>query len=385
MGPTALALVRALGRKGIPVYGVGLSKYEVALSSKYCKPLGATDSRYDPHKLLELLVDFASKQSGAKNPVLYPSGDECVEFIGANYSTLSGYYSFSKLNPTLVELFLDKALFYQACIQHGLPAPLTVLPESASELESISKELTYPCIVKPRYYHRWAMNHGLVKGVVCQKPDELRILAERWANDLHHFIIQEVIDGLETDIYVFAAYFDRNSNPHGVFVGQKIRQYPVGFGTTTMMRTAHKPELEEMSISFLQKVGYEGLCDVEYKYDRRDGSCRIVEINPRIGRWYGIVEAAGHDTIYYSYLDLTDRPIRDVHTESKDVTWAFTSRDFLSVIENKRWGVMSALRSYSGTKTWCIWARDDVKPFFAYFGEMATKGVKYLWRQRNHR
>jgi len=383
MGPTSLALVRALGRKSVPVYGIGLSKYEVSLSSKYCKSLGAADPRYNPDKMLDLLLKFGEAHHKDKKLVLYPTGDECVAFIGNNHNILSSYYRFSKLNPEIVELFLNKAQFHKACVRYGLPVPITFLPTSAGQLYEISKHLHYPCIAKPKYYHQWAMRHGLVKGVVCNNARELLAFGERFG-DVSNFVIQQIMDGPETDIFVFAAYFDRDSRPHGVFIGNKIRQYPVGFGTTTTMKTAHKPELEEMSTNFLRKVGYQGLCDVEYKYDRNSNSFRIIEINPRLGRWYGIVDATGHDTMYYSFLDLTDRPIPDVFVKSRNVTWVFASRDFLSIAANKDWGLGSAFRSYTGPRTWCIWAKDDIKPFFAYFGEMAAKGIKHLRMSKNN-
>lgn len=384
MGPTSLALVRALGRKGVPVFGIGLNKYEVALSSKYCRSLGAIDPRYESERLLEFLLEFGYQQSKDRVLLLYPTGDECVVFIGEHHKELSQYYHFSKLNPEIIELFLNKGRFYHACLEYHLPTPPSFLPISLGELKDIAKDLTFPCIAKPKYYHKWAMKHGLTKGIVCSNPNELLAFGKQIDSDISDFIVQEIIEGSETDIYVFAAYFDRQSHPHGIFTGNKIRQFPVGFGTTTMMKTAHKPELERMSIDFLQKVGYQGLCDVEYKYDRRSNTYKIIEINPRLGRWYGIVNAAGHDTIYYSYLDLTDQPIPDVSVKSKNVTWAFTSRDFISIIKNKEWGVVDALRTYVGRKTWCIWAKDDIKPFLAYFGEIAAKGVKYLRMTANH-
>ena len=373
MGPTALALVRALGRKGVPVYGIGLSKYELSLSSRYCKPIGVADPRYDPDKMLQILLQFGRENVPAQRLVLYPTGDECVAFIGESHIALSKYYRFARLDPETVELFLDKGRFYEACLEHGLPSPLTFLPNSVADLRAISEKINYPCIVKPKYYHKWAMQHGLVKGVVCHKSEELLAAGDRFSDDIGSFIIQEIMDGPETDIYVFAAYFDRDSNPHGIFTGQKIRQYPVGFGTTTMMKTADKPELVEMSVAFLRKVGYQGLCDVEYKYDRRDNIYKIIEINARLGRWYGIVEAAGHDTIFYGYLDLTNQTISDENARSREVTWVLTSRDIPALLKGKDWSFFQALRSYRGPKTWCVWAADDMRPFFAYPREILSK------------
>lgn len=378
MGPTALGLVRALGRKGVNVFGIGLNRFEVSLSSRYCQRLGAIDPRYQPEKLLDLLLEFGHENSKHTKLILYPSGDECVVFIAEYHKELSQYYTFSKLNPDILELFLNKWRFYQACIEHDLSAPTTFRIEGADNLKEIAKKISFPCIMKPIYYHRWAMKQGLNKAVYCKDLSELLECGHKLSENLTELIIQEVIEGGEDNIHVVAAYLDRNSKPHGVFVGQKIRQYPVGFGTTTMIRTADVPDLAEMSINFLQKVGYQGLVDVEYKYDKRSDTYYIIEINPRLGRWYGIVEAAGHDTVYDSYLDLTDQPIPDDVTESRQVKWVFVLRDVLSVANNRLWGISDVFHSYAGSKTWCIWARDDIKPFFAYFGEIVSKGLKRL-------
>lgn len=378
MGPTSLALVRGLGRKGVPVYGVGLNQYELALSSRYCRGLGAIDPRYHPTQLLDLLLEFGRKQSHRGRLLLYPTGDECVVFIAEHHEELARYYSFSKLNRAVMELFLNKARFYEACVEHNLPAPRTFMPKRPEDIREIAEAIAYPCIMKAKYYHRWAMKHGLTKVVYCRNSDELLSCIDTVSEDITDFIVQEVIDGPEDDIYVVAAYFDRTSTPHGVFVGQKIRQYPVGFGTTTLIRSTSVDELKEMSVNFLQKVGYQGLVDIEYKYDRRTNSFYVIEINPRLGRWYGIVEASGLDTMYYSYLDLTDQPIPVDSVKPRAVTWAFVFRDILSVLKNKRWHSMDLFRSYAGPRVWCVWAKDDIRPFFAYFGEMIFKGLKFL-------
>jgi predicted ATP-grasp superfamily ATP-dependent carboligase len=379
MGPTALGLVRALGRKNVKIFGIGLNRFEVSLFSRYCQRLGAIDPRYQPERLLALLLEFGREYSRHTKLVLYPSGDECVVFIAENHRELSRYYAFSKLNPDILELFLNKWRFYEACIEHGLPAPTTFRIEGADGLKAVAAKVQFPCIMKPIYYHRWAMKEGLTKAVFCRDISELLDCGRKLSENLPELIIQEVIEGEEDNIYVVAAYFDRNSTPHGIFVGQKIRQYPVGFGTTTLIRTADNSVLAERSVKFLQKVGYQGLVDVEYKYDRSTGSFYIIEINPRLGRWYGIVEAAGHDTVYYSYLDLTHQPIPKHASDSRQVKWVFVLRDVLSVANNKLWGLSDMFRSYAGTKTWCIWARDDIKPFFAYFGEIINKGLKRLY------
>ncbi|HUT57560.1 MAG TPA: hypothetical protein VM238_03255 [Phycisphaerae bacterium] len=378
MGPTALSIVRGLGRRGVKVYGIGLSRWEVALRSRYCTPLGAIDPRHEPERLCRRLIEFAEEHPDTTK-VLYASGDECVAFIGEHHVELARHYSFSKLGPDTVELFLNKERFYRACVEHGVPAPFTLVPTSPDDLTAFIASGCFPCILKPKYYHKWAPKHGLTKVIYCQRATDLLAQGDSLGSRIADFVVQEVIPGPEEEIYVFAAYFDRSGQPHGAFVGQKIRQYPVGFGTTTAMRAASVPQIEEQSVGFLQKLGYQGLCDVEYKYDRRTNAFRIIEINPRIGRWYGIVEASGHDTVYCSFLDLSGVSLPPLPTsKTRPMTWVFASRDFLSLAASKRFALVEVLRSYGGPVTWCIWARDDVKPFFAYIGEMATKGLGAL-------
>ena len=386
MGPTALSLVRSLGRRGVKVYGIGLSRWEVALRSRYCTPLGAIDPRQEPERLLECLLQFARNQSSRRRLLLYPTGDECVVFVGEHHAELASSYSFSRLDPETIELFLNKERFHRACREHGMPTPLTLAPTSLDELRDWVAKGPFPCILKPKYYHRWAVQHGLAKVIYCQSAGELLGHAHLLGPRITDFIVQEVVTGPEENIYVFAAYFDQGSQPHGVFVGQKVRQYPVGFGTTTMMRTAKAPDIERRSVSFLKGLGYQGLCDVEYKYDSSMRIFKIIEINPRIGRWYGLVEAAGCETVYYSYLDLAGSPIPNTSGgRARSVTWAFVPRDVLAVLTDKRGSCLRAIESYRRPMTWCIWSRDDPKPFFAYFAEMASKGWRALVARKRRR
>ena len=259
MGPTALGLVRALGRKNVKVFGIGLNRFEVSLSSRYCQRLGAIDPRYEPQKLLDFLIEFGQKNSKHNKLILYPSGDECVVFIAENHKELSRYYAFSKLNPDILELFLNKWTFYEACIEHNLPAPTTFRIEGMDDLKEIAVKVKFPCIMKPIYYHRWAMKEGLTKAVFCRDISELLDCGRRLSENLTELIIQEVIEGNEDNIYVVAAYFDRYSTPHGIFVGQKIRQYPVGFGTTTLIRTAEVPGFPGKRA--FTTVQHQGTCD----------------------------------------------------------------------------------------------------------------------------
>ncbi len=89
----SLALVRALGRRGIPVIGIvsGPSRYEH--TSRYVEIVRVPDS--GPAALLTALAEVASRQGPA--PVLIPTNDDMVLFASSHRHILSR--SFRMLLP----------------------------------------------------------------------------------------------------------------------------------------------------------------------------------------------------------------------------------------------------------------------------------------------
>ena len=45
----------------------------------------------------------------------------------------------------------------------------------------------------------------------------------------------------------------------------------------------------------LSLIGFEGLVEIEFKRDPRDGSYKVLDVNPRPWSWFALCEAAGQD------------------------------------------------------------------------------------------
>ena len=61
--------------------------------------------------------------------------------------------------------------------------------------------------------------------------------------------------------------------------------------------------------AMLAAVDYRGIFNVEFKFDRRDGRFKIIELNPR-STWYaGHIARAGIDLPWMSYLDAQGLPV----------------------------------------------------------------------------
>ncbi len=378
-GPTALAGIREVGEYGLSVFAIGVNKYETGLYSKYVTSLGEADPMKDAEKVHALLSRFANEHSGVH--ILIPTGDEYVEFLSKNQSALEQHFQYSLLKRDVSGELLSKSLFYELCQKHAIPAPDTWSSTSDISLSQWADKVMYPCFIKPVYYHKWAKIYGLTKGFSVEDKDSLLQKFAETSQNVKELIVQELIEGSDDNLVVFTAHFDNDSNPIQIFTGRKIRQYPVGFGTTTCARSENIDVIKDYSIKLLHAIGYRGVCDVEYKYDHRDDTYKIIEINPRIGRWYRMVTKSGKTPLLASVLELADSQqetlLEDI-PQKNDKYWYFPIRDIPSILFNREINKGTALSRYlKWDKIWCIYDTKDIKPFFAYFAEMTSKILNY--------
>ncbi len=370
-GPTALAGIREVSREKLDVFAIGLNRFEAGLFSKHCTSLGVCDPFKDSKGLVKLLENFAQKESGKL--ILIPTGDEFIEFLSQYKEELAYFgYKFSLLNNDLSELFLNKEKFYNLCQQTKTPAPKTWTINQDSSLEKWSQDALYPCFIKPIYYHKWAKVYGLKKGFLVFDKDELLRTYDKVSKNIDELIVQEVIEGADDKIVIYTANFSKNLKPKQIFTGRKKRQYPKGFGTTTAAISEDIKEIKNYAENILSEVGFEGVCDVEFKFDKRDGLYKIIEINPRIGRWYRLVTKSGKKPLTSSILDLakSEKTLQESEQENGKL-WLFPIRDLPSIMKT------DAIKDYfKRAKVWCIFELKDPIPFFVYFLEMASKLIK---------
>src|SRR5574341_1720855 len=119
-----------------------------------------------------------------------------------------------------------------------------------------------------------------------------------------HFILQEWIDGPESDQFTCNCYFDRKGRPVVTFVSRKIRQWPPGTGVGCLAVACRNDRVRDETIRLFQSVQYSGLGYVEMKLDQQTGE--LVLIEPNVGRPTGrsaMAEANGVELLYSMYCD----------------------------------------------------------------------------------
>jgi D-aspartate ligase len=152
---SGLALVRSLGRRGIPVYAMDHARMNVGLHTKYAQRYICPDPKIQPNsdRLLRNLKSLRHKI--ACKPVLFPTGDEYVLFVSQNREKLDKDFEIVMADRQVQEDLVSKSGLHQIAIRAGIPEPQTYIIKSPNELSYVSEEIPYPCILKPTYSKSW--------------------------------------------------------------------------------------------------------------------------------------------------------------------------------------------------------------------------------------
>lgn len=370
LSPTGIGIVRSLRKEGVKVFAFDIKgKYDIgktrhAICGICPNPISEEEALL--HYLIELGRTFNQK------PVLYAGSDDFVQFISKHRTVLYGYYHFLLPNSALVESVLDKTKTYELAVKYNIPCPKTFKIPNENYLEQIMSEITFPCILKPVYSSdfRKKVDHKLYKkAIYVEQAGELweQYLLYRPFGEL---MIQEAIPGEETCIFSVKTLFDKDMNLTGIWMNQKIHQFPPDFGSSAMVISKRDEEVIELAVSFLTKLKFKGLAITEFKRDPRDGQLKFIEINPRIGLTQSLSTAVGVNLAHLYYLLLTEQNPSPITTQKEGIKWVYLVRDYISFVQNKRNGKMRFskwLKDFSGKKVEALFAWSDPLPFIRSF------------------
>jgi predicted ATP-grasp superfamily ATP-dependent carboligase len=243
------------------------------------------------------------------------------------------------MRPEANSVFLNKKTFYQCCLSLGIDLPKTFFPATEDEARAAARNLRYPAIVKPVHGY---LTRTLLRGkklVEVHGADELVswwATMQRWGTDA---VLQEVIEGPESNIVVAGLYMDRQSRCKSLFTGRKIRQYPPVYGSGSYMVSEWLPDIADLSIHIAQQLRYHGVCGTEFKWDPRSRSWKLIEVNCRPTLWFALTRAAGVDVIWDAYCDLIGRDNgANIGRQQDGIRWQLLSRDLISSVRLLRAG-----------------------------------------------
>ena len=85
-------------------------------------------------------------------------------------------------------------------------------------------------------------------------------------------ILQEIIQGPDTAKRVYLACYDVAGDRIANAMFRELRCDPVGFGPASISASLWSdPQADAICDTFLRSIGYVGVCEIEMKWDSRDG------------------------------------------------------------------------------------------------------------------
>jgi len=370
-----LGIVRSLGSRGIPtwVFDADRSK-SIAQFSRYT-------TRFIETK--EAITDVLLRE-GRKHQlngwVIFPVADDYVEIVSANHQALSGMFRVTTAPPEVTRFALDKRLTYRRANELGIATPWTSVGNSLAEVEA--EGIPYPVILKPAINHHFFPQTN-IKALPAENPSELQRAFAQMNKYIpaNEILVQERIPGGGENQFSFCGVF-KEGRAYASLVAQRRRQYPVDFGNaSTFVETTSQPIVEAAGKRFLEDVEFDGMAEVEFKFDPRDGKYKILDVNPRTWGWHTLGKAAGMDFAYLLWRQAVGLPVDPIETYRK-AAWIREITDFVAIAKsgNRAAEMKRLLKALSSVKlTSATFSLFDPVPFFAEFVLWASSGVS---RQR---
>jgi len=346
-----LNIIRIYGKSNFPAILIDKDSLNLAKHSKYCKKF------YKTNDYMKTLNEFKSNNL-YKNWLIIPTNDSQVKTLSQNKEYLEEYFMVSTHNWDSVEKCYNKIKTYKIAKELNIPIAKSIFPKNIAELLNI--DISYPCIIKPAVMHTFYSKFKK-KVFVCNNKDELLKNYEEALTIIpsNEIIIQDIIPGGSEHQYSVGLHFREKSIYNHIIVRRK-RQHPIDFGNaTTFAESVEIDLLKAYSQKILSEIDYEGLCEVEFKYDTRDNQYKLLEINPRTWKWHSISQKAKVPFLLSLYSYIYDKkPI--ITTNFKKSCFKHILLDTIMLILHKEYRQTPPCTKEQ--TQFAVWDKEDLAP-----------------------
>jgi len=283
----ALAAVRSLGARGLPVHVLATGPRALAGASRFATALHVVPS---PEREPEAWADAVARIAGTLPGALVLPVTEVA--LGSAFAFgLERRVALAAPPREAYARAVDKGALLEEARACGIPTPSGVLLETPAALETLPPGLAYPVVLKARR-SRWLeaghWRHGTVR--VLRDAEALRRARDE-AAFAAGALLQEWVPGTGAGVFLL---FDRGA-ARVRFAHRRLREKPPSGGVSVLCEAvAPDPDLLAWSEALLRRLGWHGVAMVEYRR-APDGRAWLMEVNPRLWGSLQLAIDAGAD------------------------------------------------------------------------------------------
>lgn len=354
-----LALARSFGVQKVPVWLVS-NDTPLPSFSRYARRT-MTWPGPDDADAVAFLLNLA-RVEGLGGFLLIAGGDPEVRFVSQSIDRLSAVFDVVLPPWQQLKWVCEKPLLYRRARELGLAVPLTYAITSLEQ--AAAAELRFPVILKPNMGGR--SRFARAKAVLTNDKASF-LTAYRWAAEeigSENIVVQEMIPGGGESQFSYAALWNKGE-PVAEFTARRTRQYPVDFGyTSTFVEVVDEPQLIDAARRLLGSIAHHGLVEVEFKRDTRDGSMKVLDVNPRPWTWFGLGAATGVDLGAMLWAIKSGQTIKTISVRP-NTSWMYLVRDMVAagkLISSGRLTKRDYLSSFAKVRAWATFQAKDPMP-----------------------
>lgn len=372
-----LAVIRALGRMGVPVVALHYRESEMAHLSRFVKErIRVPDPGKAEADFVAKLLDLSPRLKGG---LLIPTDDFTVVALSRNKVVLENHYCVAAQDWDMTIKLIQKQHTYAFAQRLGIPCPATFTPTSLGDLKSRAGNLSYPCLVKPCEGHAFFARFGAKMLKVLNEADLLATYTKVTSAGLE-VMIQELIPGDDTQGVNYNSYYV-NGVPIAEFTAQKVRIEPPFFGSPRVLVSKHIPEIIEPGRLLLKSLGYEGFSCMEFKKDSRNGIYKLMEINCRNNLTGSLAVRCGINFPWLMYRHLLYGEINRRSGFESDVFWIDIAHDckrFFISRKEEGYSLEEYIEPYLHKKVFAVTSLTDPIPSLKRLSYFARLGCRKM-------
>lgn len=354
-----LSNTRSLGELGIPVFVVDVC-HCLAQHSKYCTKYFRCPDFKSPD-FIDFLCDLAEKEE-IRDWILVPSNDHIVENLSLNKERIEKYYRTIVPDKNSLYNIINKKNLLEIALQSGTSIPNTCYIENIQE----ARRMRYPLLIKGNLgLSFFKATHSKAIQVDDYESLEKTITNIKSHVDLNDIMIQELIP-YQNDVKVvsFTCFAD-DGKIKCYWMGQKIREHPIKYGTATCAESVFIKEILQEATPLVKALSYTGICEIEFLFDYRDNKYKLIEINPRTWLWVGLARICGVDYAKILYNFLNEIPQDYPQNYEIGIKWINYITDIfygIKLIVKRHITIENYLKSLKGKKINAVWNKNDPMP-----------------------
>jgi hypothetical protein len=361
-----LVAMRELGRRGVPVIGIGYDHGPIGRGSRYLSGF-----KVRPDGELRDWLPGLVRETGAG--AVLPLRDRDIVDVAQLGEAVLGCRNLGVASGPAA-LAMDKALTLEIARSCGLEVPGSWQPDAPG---APMPDLGWPVVLKfpePLLVAEAIEQAGLpdFKAEYCSNPRELRRALERYRPLGRYPLVQSYCGGRGFGQTLYMA----GGRAVLRFQHERIHEWPPEGGVSSLCRAvplaAHQEQMER-SEALLGAMGWDGFAMVEYRYDAGSGRYLLMEVNGHLWGSLALASACGAEFAWEAYR----RRVLNDSTPAPQPRAGLYARD--TVKETRR--ILQLLAPGHRPSDPCFQATPgrDLRRYLSGFADPAVRPYVFAW------